>query len=127
MMEFINNYLNIVLTVIVILTVFVKIKGIIWFIKLGAESPNPQPRIQALNRLKIYEALFIILVIAFIFLAFDFGWMSIVFGIAAVIIAEFLVIGLIFLPTVIYNIFYKISGREKRDIEKLEDLYNKDK
>ena len=111
-MSFIYGNLNFILVILVILAIITKINGLFWFLKLGAESPNPDARIQIINALKLRFVISIILASAFIFLIFEWGWLSIIAGAIFTTVLDFSMLGLCFLPTIIGNIIYKIFHRD---------------
>ena len=104
MMSFIYGNLNFILVILVILAIITKINGVFWFIKLGAESPTPDARIQVMKALKVRFVISVIWASALIFLIFEWGWLSIIAGAVFTIMLDFLMLGLCFLTSIIGNI-----------------------
>lgn len=122
MMNFVNN-LNIILAVIAILAVITKIEAINQFLRLETDSHYRYCDSRELQQFTIYESLFPVLSSAFIFLAFNFGWFSIIVGIAFAFAVDILMLGFIITLIIAHNIFCKLLGKEQKDVEK---SYKKD-
>ena len=122
MMDFVlNNYDNI-LAVIIALAIATKVNSIRYFFRLGWESPNPGPRIETLRKITIFEVLFTTELGVFIVLHLNSLWAGVVGAPIIALLVNLLGFSILILPTVVGNIIYRFSGKEKQDREKFEGL-----